>query len=61
VGKLLDGEQKTKEILQSSFDLLAELMKFNIEAFKIAEDVLRTTELVSVDTVVGNVCWTQSW
>ncbi|KAF6024045.1 TRPC4AP [Bugula neritina] len=45
VGKLLDGEQKTKEILQSSFDLLAELMKFNIEAFKIAEDVLRTTEL----------------
>lgn len=46
---MLDSDERPKEILQSGFDLLAELIKFNIEAFKIVEDVLRTPEMVSSD------------
>ena len=35
-----------KEILQSSFDLLGELVKFNFDAFKVFEKVFDTNEKV---------------
>ncbi|XP_071957366.1 short transient receptor potential channel 4-associated protein-like [Antedon mediterranea] len=34
ISHMIDNDVKSKEILQSSFDLLAELMKFNIKAFE---------------------------
>ena len=37
----------SQEITQCHFDLLAEIVKLNIEAFKIIEDVLKTPEIVS--------------
>lgn len=37
----------SQEITQCNFDLLAEIVKLNIEAFKIIEDVLKTPEIVS--------------
>ncbi|XP_005093556.1 short transient receptor potential channel 4-associated protein isoform X1 [Aplysia californica] len=40
---IVENEIRHKEILQSSFDLLGELIKFNIEAFK-AFDAILTTE-----------------
>ncbi|XP_067938354.1 short transient receptor potential channel 4-associated protein-like [Watersipora subatra] len=43
INNLLE-ESSRKEILQSGLDLLGELTKFNIEAFKIVEDILRTPE-----------------
>ncbi len=43
----LQEETKSKEVLQSNFDLLAELMKFNRTAYKRFEDVVKTDELVS--------------
>lgn len=42
-GNIVENEIRHKEILQSSFDLLGELIKFNIEAFK-AFDAILTTE-----------------
>lgn len=45
---MLDSDERPKEIVQSGFDLLGELIKFNIEAFKIIEDVLKTPEMVSL-------------
>jgi hypothetical protein len=36
---------KTKEVLQSSFDLLGELMKFNYIAFKEFNDVITEAEV----------------
>ncbi|XP_072013310.1 short transient receptor potential channel 4-associated protein-like [Amphiura filiformis] len=41
----LQEETKSKEVLQSNFDLLAELMKFNRTAYKRFEDVVKTDEL----------------
>ena len=37
---------KTKEVLQSSFDLLGELMKFNYLAFKEFNDVVTESEVI---------------
>ncbi|KAJ8302972.1 hypothetical protein KUTeg_019368 [Tegillarca granosa] len=39
---IVEHEIRHKEILQSSFDLLGELIKFNIEAFKSFEEILST-------------------
>ncbi|OWF45106.1 short transient receptor potential channel 4-associated protein-like [Mizuhopecten yessoensis] len=39
---IVEHEIRHKEILQSSFDLLGELIKFNIEAFKTFEEILTT-------------------
>lgn len=44
---MVENDSLSKEIMQTCFDLLAEVVKFNIEAFKIIEDVLKTTEIVS--------------
>lgn len=52
VNNMLDSDERPKEILQSGFDLLAELIKFNIEAFKIIDDVLRTPEMVISSTIL---------
>ncbi|XP_052817711.1 short transient receptor potential channel 4-associated protein-like isoform X2 [Mya arenaria] len=41
---IVDHEIRHKEILQSSFDLLGELVKFNIEAFKTFDSILTTQE-----------------
>jgi len=43
---IVDHEIRHKEILQSSFDLLGELVKFNIEAFKTFDSILTTQEKV---------------
>ncbi|KAK3086456.1 hypothetical protein FSP39_018709 [Pinctada imbricata] len=37
---IVEHEIRHKEILQSSFDLLGELVKFNVEAFKTFEEIL---------------------
>ncbi|KAH9509476.1 Short transient receptor putative channel 4-associated protein [Bulinus truncatus] len=39
-GNIVESEIRHKEILQSSFDLLGELIKFNIEAFKAFDSIL---------------------
>lgn len=39
---IVEHEIRHKEILQSSFDLLGELVKFNIEAFKSFDQILNT-------------------
>ncbi|XP_046354542.1 short transient receptor potential channel 4-associated protein-like isoform X1 [Haliotis rubra] len=39
---IVEHEIRHKEILQSSFDLLGELVKFNIEAFKTFDTILNT-------------------
>ena len=41
---ILEHDTKPKEILQSSFDLLGELIKFNIDAFKAFDKVLNTKQ-----------------
>ena len=38
----MEHDIRPKEILQSSFDLLGELIKFNIDAFKAFDKVLTT-------------------
>ncbi|XP_059171134.1 short transient receptor potential channel 4-associated protein-like isoform X2 [Physella acuta] len=43
-GNIVENEIRHKEILQSSFDLLGELIKFNIEAFKAFDSILTTEE-----------------
>lgn len=40
---IVEHEIRHKEILQSSFDLLGELVKFNIEAFRSFDEILNTT------------------
>ena len=42
----MDNDIRPKEILQSSFDLLGELSKFNYEAFRCFEQVLDTEQKV---------------
>lgn len=44
---LQDNDIQAKDVIQSAFDFLGELMKFNIEAFKIIEDILKTPETVA--------------
>lgn len=44
---IVEHEIRHKEILQSSFDLLGELIKFNVEAFKTFEEILHTQPNVS--------------
>ena len=44
---IVEHEIRHKEILQSSFDLLGELVKFNIDAFKTFDTILTTQEKVS--------------
>jgi len=44
---IVDHDVRPKEILQSSFDLLGELVKFNIEAFREFAKVLNTQARVS--------------
>lgn len=46
-GNLVDHDIRPKEILQSSFDLLGELCKFNADAFNNFEKVLSNSERVS--------------
>ena len=46
-GNIVEPDSKPKEILQSSFDLLGELIKFNIDAFKAFDKVLNTKAKVS--------------
>eukprot|EP00918_Siedleckia_nematoides_P024820 GHVU01053597.1.p1 GENE.GHVU01053597.1~~GHVU01053597.1.p1 ORF type:complete len:770 (-),score=71.82 GHVU01053597.1:2839-5148(-) len=41
-GNIVDHDIRPKEILQSSFDLLGELVKFNVEAFRAFDKVLCT-------------------
>nr|XP_006817993.1 PREDICTED: short transient receptor potential channel 4-associated protein-like [Saccoglossus kowalevskii] len=45
---MIDNDVKSKEILQSSFDLLGELMKFNVNAFK------RFNKLITSETDFAN-------
>jgi Trpc4-associated protein len=44
---IVEHEIRHKEILQSSFDLLGELVKFNIEAFRSFDEILDTAPKVS--------------
>lgn len=39
VFNIVEYEIRYKEILQSSFDLFGELIKFNVEVFKIFEEI----------------------
>ena len=43
----MEHEIRHKEILQSSFDLLGELVKFNIEAFQTFDSIFTTQQKVS--------------
>ncbi|KAI8746483.1 short transient receptor potential channel 4-associated protein-like isoform X1 [Biomphalaria glabrata] len=43
-GNIVESEIRHKEILQSSFDLLGELIKFNIEAFKAFDAILASED-----------------
>ena len=45
---IVEHELRHKEILQSSFDLLGELIKFNVEAFRTFEEILHTQPQVSI-------------
>lgn len=45
---IVEHELRHKEILQSSFDLLGELIKFNVEAFRTFEEILHTQPQVSM-------------
>jgi fatty acid/phospholipid biosynthesis enzyme len=38
---------KTKEVVQSSFDLLGELMKFNYVGFKEFNDIITEAEVIA--------------
>ena len=42
----MDYDIRPKEILQSSFDLLGELVKFNIEAFRLFEKIFTAKQKV---------------
>jgi Trpc4-associated protein len=41
---IVEHDIRPKEILQSSFDLIGELVKFNVEAFKVFDKVLSSKE-----------------
>ena len=43
---IVEHEIRHKEILQSSFDLLGELVKFNIEAFQTFDSIFTTQQKV---------------
>lgn len=43
----MDSECKSRDVLQSYFDLLGELMKFNVDAFK------RFNKYINTDAKVG--------
>lgn len=45
----MDSECKSRDVLQSYFDLLGELMKFNVDAFK------RFNKYINTDAKVGLV------
>lgn len=47
-GNMVEYDIRPKEILQSSFDLLGELVKFNCEAFKSFDKVLNTKTKVRI-------------
>lgn len=44
---IVDSECKSRDVLQSYFDLLGELMKFNVDAFK------RFNKYINTDAKVG--------
>lgn len=44
---IIDSECKSRDVLQSYFDLLGELMKFNIDAFRRFNKYVNTEEKVS--------------
>ena len=44
---VIDHDGQPKEILQSSFDLIGELVKFNVESFRVLDKILNTKERVS--------------
>lgn len=52
---IIDSGCKSRDVLQSYFDLLGELMKFNIDAFKRFNKYVNTEEKVSVSCRSGNV------
>lgn len=45
---IVDSECKSRDVLQSYFDLLGELMKFNIDAFKRFNKYINTDEKVNL-------------
>ena len=49
---IINTDMRLKEILQSSFDLLGELVKFNYDAFIVFETVLNTEERVWIDRMI---------
>ncbi|XP_074645755.1 short transient receptor potential channel 4-associated protein-like [Tubulanus polymorphus] len=56
-GNIVENDIRPKEILQSSFDLLGELIKFNIEAFKKFDRLLDTDAKFNkfVNTINANL------
>lgn len=51
---IIDSGCKSRDVLQSYFDLLGELMKFNIDAFKRFNKYVNTEEKVSFASWVAN-------
>jgi len=47
VQHIINEETKSKEIIQSSFDLLGELMKFNSSGFQTFNDAVESDAQVS--------------
>lgn len=45
---IVDSECKSRDVLQSYFDLLGELMKFNVDAFKRFNKYINTDAKVSL-------------
>ena len=50
---IIDSGCKSRDVLQSYFDLLGELMKFNIDAFKRFNNYVNTEEKVPVPAIVS--------
>ena len=58
---IVEHEIRHKEILQSSFDLLGEMVKFNLEAFKTFDEILVSQDKVQWCSlfVTGMMCPSQ--
>ncbi|KAL7985473.1 hypothetical protein Chor_004043 [Crotalus horridus] len=52
---IVDSECKSRDVLQSYFDLLGELMKFNIDAFKRFNKYINTEEKINSSLVDSNM------
>lgn len=58
---IVDSECKSRDVLQSYFDLLGELMKFNVDAFKRFNKYINTEAKVRLTQGLHGVCCSISY